>query len=43
MQPSLLDFFGPWPWYILALEAAALASFFLYYVPFVLIRRWLSR
>jgi hypothetical integral membrane protein (TIGR02206 family) len=29
-QPSLLDYFGPWPYYILVMEAAALASFYLY-------------
>lgn len=30
-QPSLLDYFGPWPQYIIVLEVAALASFYLYY------------
>lgn len=30
MQPSLLDYFGPWPYYILVMEAAALGSFYLY-------------
>lgn len=30
-QPSLLDFFGPWPWYIMVLEVLALGSFTLYY------------
>ena len=38
-QPSLLDYFSPWPWYILALEGAALLSFYLYYAPFVFARR----
>lgn len=40
MQPSLLDYFGPWPWYIVGLEAAALVSFYIYYLPFVAARRW---
>ncbi|PIQ83756.1 MAG: TIGR02206 family membrane protein [Candidatus Omnitrophica bacterium CG11_big_fil_rev_8_21_14_0_20_63_9] len=40
MQPSLLDYFGPWPWYILAVEVLALASFYVYYAPFVIGRRW---
>lgn len=31
---SLLDFLGPWPWYILSLEAAGLIICFLCYVPF---------
>jgi hypothetical integral membrane protein (TIGR02206 family) len=35
-RPSLLDHFGPWPWYVLTLEAAALLSFALYYAPFAL-------
>ncbi len=38
---SLLDFFGPWPWYILTLEAMALVFFTLFYVPFwIATRRW---
>lgn len=40
LQPSLLDAWGPWPWYILAMDVAALASFYLYYTPFVIGRRW---
>jgi hypothetical integral membrane protein (TIGR02206 family) len=39
LQPSLLDAFGPWPYYILGMEVAALGSFFLYYAPFALARR----
>ena len=31
---SLLDFFGPWPWYVLVLEVVAFISFFIYYLPF---------
>jgi hypothetical integral membrane protein (TIGR02206 family) len=31
---SLLDAFGPWPWYLLASEGAALAIFLLLYLPF---------
>ncbi len=36
MQPSLLDFFGPWPYYILGMEGVALVFFFLCYAPFAL-------
>ncbi len=31
---SLLDVMGPWPWYILALEAMGFALFFIFYLPF---------
>ena len=39
-QPSLLDFFGPWPYYIVVMEIAALASFYLlYYLALAQARR----
>ncbi len=31
---SVMDFFGPWPWYILVLEALSLFLFGLFYLPF---------
>ena len=37
-QPSLLDYLGPWPWYILSLEVIALASFWLLSLPWRLLR-----
>jgi hypothetical integral membrane protein (TIGR02206 family) len=36
---SLLDFFGPWPWYILGGELAAAAIFYLLWLPFKLATR----
>jgi len=33
---SLLDFMGPWPWYILSLEMVGLISFMIYYSPFAI-------
>ena len=33
---SLMDVLGPWPWYILALEAIGFVLFFLLYIPFAL-------
>jgi hypothetical integral membrane protein (TIGR02206 family) len=34
---SLLDFLGPWPWYLLSLELIALVSFFLLDLPWRLL------
>lgn len=34
-NPSLIDFLGPYPWYILSLEIVALVMFFILYLPFV--------
>jgi hypothetical integral membrane protein (TIGR02206 family) len=34
-QPSLLDLFGPWPWYLIGLVALSLLSFALLYLPFL--------
>jgi hypothetical integral membrane protein (TIGR02206 family) len=33
-QPTLLDFMGPWPWYILAADVLALVIFRLLMIPF---------
>lgn len=33
-NPSLLDFFAPWPWYVLELEGLALLLYGLLYAPF---------
>ena len=32
---SLLDVLGPWPWYILSMEALGFAIFFLLYLPWL--------
>ncbi len=34
VRPSLLDWFGPWPWYLLGLVIFGLLSFVLLYSPF---------
>ena len=39
MQPSVLDYLGPWPYYIGGMELIALASLSLAYAPFALARR----
>jgi hypothetical integral membrane protein (TIGR02206 family) len=33
-----LNFFGPWPWYILTMELAMILSFYILYIPF-----WIKR
>lgn len=33
---SILDFMGPWPWYLLSLEALAVVMFLLLYLPFAI-------
>jgi hypothetical integral membrane protein (TIGR02206 family) len=37
--PSLLDFLGPWPWYLLSLEVVAILIFLLLSLPWRLFRR----
>ncbi len=34
LKASLLDFLGPWPWYLLSLEAIAAGLFYLLLLPF---------
>jgi hypothetical integral membrane protein (TIGR02206 family) len=36
---TLFDYLGPWPLYIIALEAIALASYLIYYLPFYYINK----
>ena len=33
-RASLLDWFGPWPWYILTLEVVGVVAFTIFYLPF---------
>lgn len=42
-RPSLLDYLGPWPWYVVSLEVLALALFFVYYAPFAVADRLRGR
>ena len=41
--PSLLDWLGPWPWYIGSLALVALANFTLLYTPWVIVDRLRAR
>lgn len=38
-QASLLDYLGPWPWYLVSLELIAVASFWLLNLPWQLLGR----
>lgn len=38
-QASLYDYLGPWPWYLLSLEALAVLLFVVCYAPFALLDR----
>jgi hypothetical integral membrane protein (TIGR02206 family) len=40
--PSLIDMLGPWPWYILGLEAIGLLTCLILYIPFA-IKDWQAR
>lgn len=35
---SIMDYLGPWPWYVLGLEAVGIAIMFIIYIPFSM--RW---
>ena len=37
--PTILDFMGPWPWYIIAAEFVALIHFLIAYTPFYFINK----
>ncbi|WP_160646679.1 YwaF family protein [Chengkuizengella marina] len=39
INPSIIDYLGPWPWYIIPLEMIALVTFFILYLPFFLTRK----
>lgn len=39
MGGSIMDFLGPWPWYIISLEAIAVITYILLYLPFAFRRR----
>jgi hypothetical integral membrane protein (TIGR02206 family) len=39
VQASVFDYLGPWPWYLLSLEALSLALFLACYTPFALLDR----
>lgn len=42
-NPSLLDYFGPWPWYLAVSEIVAIVLFILLYAPFRLRSIWIKR
>jgi len=42
-QPSLMDYFGPWPWYILVGIVVGIAVYLLCYLPFAVAARRKTR
>jgi uncharacterized membrane protein YwaF len=42
-HPSLLDYLGPWPFYILGTELLAAVSFLIYYSPFFVADRFRNK
>lgn len=38
-NPSIMDYLGPWPWYILGLEAIGIVVMFILYIPFLISSR----
>lgn len=36
LNASLIDYLGPWPWYIISLEAVAMLTFLICYLPFAI-------
>ncbi len=38
-QTSILDYLGPWPWYIAGLELVLIASLLIYYLPYYFLRK----
>lgn len=42
-QGSLIDYLGPWPYYLISLEIIGLISFFIYYLPFFLKDRFTKK
>lgn len=40
---TLVDFLGPWPWYIAGLEVVGLVCFFLVYSPYLVLDAWRAR
>jgi len=43
MGGSILDFLGPWPWYLLSLEFVGLLMLLLCYAPFAIINYFNNR
>lgn len=39
---TLLDYFGPWPFYLITVQFIGLGFFFLAYLPFFLKKKWLN-